>query len=41
MAKSNFLVINRIDEDLAKSEWYDKDKRWITAGTIATSMQGM
>jgi len=34
-----FIFIDRIDEDVAKSGWYDHDKRWLTAGAIETGLQ--
>jgi hypothetical protein len=35
-----FIFIARIDEDLAQTDWYDPDKRWLTAGSIEAAMQG-
>ena len=36
-----FIFIAQIDEDLAKTGWYDGDKRWLTAGAMQTAMLGM
>jgi hypothetical protein len=36
-----FIFIARIDEDLAQTDWYDPDKRWLTAGSIEAAMQGV
>ncbi len=35
-----FIFVARIDEDLAKSGWYDPEMRWLTAGAMGTAMQG-
>lgn len=34
-----FAFIARIDEDLAKSRWYDPERRWCVAGAVSMVMQ--
>ena len=36
-----FIFIAQIDEDVAKTGWYDGDKRWLTAGAMQSAMLGM
>ena len=36
-----FIFVAQIDEDIARSGWYDPDKRWLTAGAMETAMQGV
>ena len=36
-----FIFIAQIDEDLAKTGWYDADNRWLTAGAMQIAMLGM
>mmetsp|Transcript_13783 Transcript_13783/g.15501 ORF Transcript_13783/g.15501 Transcript_13783/m.15501 type:complete len:340 (-) Transcript_13783:1093-2112(-) len=33
-----FIFIARIDEETAQANWYDNDKRWVTAGAVEVAM---